>query len=484
MSFLTISPSGIGMCRVDRYGLIILVVATSLVLPLYSAAVARADARNRLVDIRHWSAPTSTRIVFDLKQEADYESSKLTNPERITLTLNGFDGFMPKDLLTVNDGIVKNVRMLQDRKGTVRVVIELEKPAQHNIFPLRPIDGKLPRLVVDIVREDLEQAEKLRREATRQGKKQGEFIVVIDPGHGGEDPGAISKNGTQEKDVVFAIARKLSAHLNQMPGVTSYLTRNGDYFIPLHKRIQIAKEYGADAFVSIHVNAGFSPKVSGSSVYCLSFKGASSNAARLAAHRENASDSIGGVPFGKDDGVNAILYDMVQTHTLNTSMRFAELLLGELSKINKLHTHTPQQANFAVLRSLDIPSVLIETDFISNPAREQALLSSRFQADIVKAIAASVRQYAGAPTPEPDKSLRIAAKPSLPASSASVPTMQHTTPTPARTPATDPSRKKMNIQKTPPVEAQPVPGYRIVKKSDTQYALEPVGAHTKAARQM
>lgn len=454
---------------------------------LWFVTVTEADQKNRLIDIRYWSAPTFTRIVFDLKQEARYESSKLSNPERITLTMEGFDGFMPKDLLSVGDGIVKTVRALQDRQGTVRVVIELAKQATHNVFPLGPIDGKSPRLVVDIIREDLETADRRQREETRRLKKKGDFVVVVDPGHGGEDPGAISKNGTQEKDVVLAIGKRLVAQFEQIPGIRAYLTRRGDYFIPLQKRIEIAKEYGADAFVSIHVNAGFSPRVTGSSVYCLSFKGASSNAARLAASRENASDRIGGVPLDRQQqGVSAILYDMVQTHTLNTSMRFAETLLGELSKINKLHTHTPQQANFAVLRSLDIPSVLIETDFISNPERERALVSPQFQNDISKAVAGAIRQYAEATALAHGGSERstqalvepLSVKPqkAIPATGTGG---QKTTAAKVE-PEKETDLKKAPAARKSSPESETIPGYRIVKKSSTHYALVPTEKEKKA----
>ena len=445
-----------------------------------TSTVVDAAPKNRLTDIRYWSAPTFTRIVFDVAHDTPYESSKLERPERITLTLKGFDGYLPKSMLEVRDGIVKNVRALQDREGTVRVVIELEKPANHNIFLLGPIDGKSPRLVVDVTRDDLEQAARQQREETRRQKKKGEFIVVVDPGHGGEDPGAVSKNGTQEKDLVLAIGKKLVAQLEQQPGIKAYLTRRGDYFIPLQKRIDIAKEYGADAFVSIHVNAGFSQKVSGSSVYCLSFKCASNNAARLAESRENSSDKIGGVPLvQKEPGVNAILFDMVQTHTLNTSMRFAELLLGELSKINTLHSHAPQQANFAVLRSLDIPSVLIETDFITNPVRERALASHQFQQELAKNITSAVRQFAGVAGPGNEQSEHVARnqveqKPvqqDIPAVQ-TVREQRTSLGSAARTP--DPSVKKTPLQKKNPQELHAVPGYRIVKKSETQYALVPV----------
>jgi N-acetylmuramoyl-L-alanine amidase len=459
---------------------------------LSSGAV--AAQQNHLSDIRFWSAPTFTRIVFDLQQETQPDASTLADPDRIAVVMSGFDGFLPRSLLSINDGIVRNVRALQDRDGNIRVLIELEKPATHKIFSLRPIDGKSPRLVVDVTRLDLEQADRRQREETRLQKKTGDYIIVVDPGHGGEDPGAVSKKGTQEKDLVLAIGRKLVGQLERTAGIKAYLTRTGDYFIPLQKRIEIAKEYGADVFVSVHVNAGFSPKVSGSSVYCLSFKGASSNVATMAAQRENASDSIGGVSLdGQESGVNAILYDMVQTHTLNTSVRLAELLLSDISKFNKLYSATPQQANFAVLRSLDIPSVLIETDFISTPERERSLKTEGFQNEFAKTVAAAVRTYVAgtdlrpqAPA-SPEQTARSDLQPpsSGKSSAAASGLAQSRMPRagnnkaveqPAAAVPTKQAAAGGTKTKTPhkPLIPEPVQGYRVVKKSETEFALVPV----------
>lgn len=376
--------------RLYRFLCLLIIWESLISLPVASAG----EGKNRLSDIRYWSSPTFTRLVLDLKDETQCNSFILKEPERIVIELNDFDGYMPKTLLNINDGIVKNVRALQDKEGKIRMIIDLEKPAAHKIFPLKQVDEKMPRLVIDITRLDLEQADRMQREETRKQKKQGDYIVVVDPGHGGEDPGAVSKRGTQEKDVVLDMGKQLVAQLNRIPGLKTYLTRKGDYFIPLQNRIEIAKEYGADIFISVHANAGFSKKVCGSSVYCLSFKGASSNAATMAAQRENASDVVGGVPLDqKGTNVNLIVCDLVQTHTLNSSVQLAEQLLSEISKINKLYTPTPQQANFAVLRSLDIPSVLIETDFISNPDRERQLKSMAFQIEFAKTTAGTVKEF-------------------------------------------------------------------------------------------
>jgi len=449
---------------------------------LWASAALAAAGQNRLTDIRHWSSPTYTRLVIDLKAETAWETQEQKDSNRLIVELDGFDGFMPKELLEINDGIIKKVRALQSG-GKVRILIELEKPAEHKIFALKKIDEKPPRLVIDVTRADLEQAARGHREETRKKKKKGDYIVVIDPGHGGEDPGAVSPSGTYEKNLVLSIGKQLAAKLGSMPGIKAYLTRKGDYFIPLGKRIEIAKEYGADLFLSIHVNAGFSTKAAGSSVYCLSFKGASSNLARLAEERENASDSIGGVPLEQQkSNLNVILCDLVQTHTINSSVQLAALLLEDVGKFNKLYLNTPQEANFAVLRAPDIPSVLFETDFISSPDREAMLKSREFQNRIVETVAGSVAAH-------------LAARPQQDGSAAAKNAKRETAP-PAAQPATEmkgspqpPGFEKsggaeaVSAEKlprstkpasAPPLQAPPGGKYRIVKKSDTEYALVPI----------
>ena len=352
------------------------------------------EARNHLSDIRYWSSPTFTRIVLDLKSEPRFDSFSLVKPDRLVVDLKNFDGQVPKKLLTINDGIVKKIRASQKSKGTIRIVVDLAKKSDHKIFPLKKISTKLPRLVIDITRPDLEEADRFQREETRKRKKKGNYIVVIDPGHGGEDPGAVGKKKTKEKDIVFAIAKKLAWKLNHKKGVKAYLTRKGDYFISLKKRIEITKQYGADLFISIHADSSFSKKVYGSSVYCLSFKGASSNTAKMVAAKENASDFIGGVPLDhQNHDLNAIIFDLVQTHNLNSSLHFAGLTLKEISKVNKLHTKRPHQAGFAVLTAPDIPSILIETDFISNPRREKRMKTAWFQNEFANRIAIATSQF-------------------------------------------------------------------------------------------
>lgn len=355
------------------------------------------EARNRLSDIRYWSSPTGTRIVLDLGADARYDSFTLKNPDRLVVDLKEFDLAAPQKVLTINDGIVTVVRLSAAGKADIRVVIGLAKKTNHSIFPLQKIQDKPPRLVIDITCPELETSGRAEREQTRQRESHGNYIVALDPGHGGEDPGAVSRNGAHEKDLVLALARRLQTKLNQQQGIRAYLTRRGDYFIPLQERVRIAQQYGANLFLSIHVDSSFSQRTSGSSVYCLSFKGASDNAARTVAAKENSSDSIGGVPLDKQDSdLNTIIVDLVQTHSLNSGLRFAGVILREIAQINKVHTPKPRQANFVVLNAPDIPSVLIETDFISNPRSEKKLRTDAFQNAFAARLAAAVAAFAPA----------------------------------------------------------------------------------------
>ena len=229
---------------------------------------------------------------------------------------------VPRDLMLINDKIVKQVRAAGSGSDRVRIVIDLDQKSEHTIFSLGAIEPKPPRLVIDISRPDLEEADRTRRTQTRQSIQSGTRIVVVDPGHGGEDPGAVGRGRLYEKNIVLAIARRLVDDLNRQPGIKAYLTRTGDYFIPLAKRVEIAKQYGADLFISIHADASFNTRAAGSTVYCLSFKGATSNTARMAAKKENASDFIGGVPLGQPGGdLNNIIFDLLQTHSVNAGLR-------------------------------------------------------------------------------------------------------------------------------------------------------------------
>ena len=449
--------------------------ACVVALCILCAPASRAGAAaNRLTDIRFWTSPTFTRLVFDLRAETSWKESPQKDATILELELVGFDGALPREVMPVGDGIVKAVRA-RAAAGKIRLVIELEKPAEHRVFILKKIDEKPPRLVVDVTRADLEAADRVQRQQTARQKKRGDFIVVIDPGHGGEDPGAVSAAGSHEKDIVLALSRQLAAQLGAAPGITAYLTRKGDYFIPLGKRVEIAREYGADLFLSIHVNAGFSSRASGSSVYCLSFKGASNNVAKVAEARENASDSIGGVPLEQQkSNINVILCDLVQTHSINSSVQLADMLLDGLGKFNRLYLANPQEANFAVLRAPDTPSVLIETDFISSPDREKMLKSKEFQSRFVKTVTETVAAYLSA---RPGKTAPAAMQAAR-APAAAQPEQEMPEPVrvaPSGQPA--PAAEKKEPPKTAIDELPPAPEggkYRVVRKSATEYALVPV----------
>jgi len=365
-----------------------------LLLSVLNAAHAHASGRNRLTDIRFWSAPTYTRIVLDLQQEAVFETFTLTGPDRIVVDVLAVEPRVPRDRMTINDKIVTQVRAAGSGSDRVRIVVDLARQSEHTIFTLGPIGVKPPRLVIDVSRPDLEAAERKSRTRARDATRPGTRIVVVDPGHGGEDPGAVGRGRVYEKDIVLAISRRLVDNLNRRQGIKAYLTRTGDYFIPLAKRVEIARQYGADLFISLHADASFNKKAAGSSVYCLSFKGASSNAARMAARKENASDFIGGVPIARaGDDLNNIIFDMVQTRSLNAGLQLAGLVLKEIGAVNRLHTKKPQQANFAVLRAPHIPSVLIETDFVSNVSRARRLRDKSFQVTFARRITRAVEAF-------------------------------------------------------------------------------------------
>jgi len=218
--------------------------------------------------------------------------------------------------------------------------------------------------------------------------------IALDPGHGGEDPGAIGKRGTYEKDVVLSIARRLKRLLDQEPNMRAYLTRDGDYFVPLHMRVQRARRVQADLFVSIHADAWISPTARGSSVYALSDKGASSSAARWMANKENSADLIGGLNIRhKDRAVAEVLLDMSTTAQIKDSLQLGKSVLTELGGINALHKSRVEQAGFAVLKAPDIPSILVETAFISNPDEEARLVDEQYQQQMAEALIAGIRRY-------------------------------------------------------------------------------------------
>jgi N-acetylmuramoyl-L-alanine amidase len=303
---------------------------------------------------------------------------------------------MPKP--DAKERVVRNIRSAF-RDGTdLRVVLDLERRVRPKSFILKPNREYGYRLVVDLELEQTAQTANpvgiLSKTSARARARSRDVIVAIDAGHGGEDPGARGARGTYEKDVVLGIARKLAALVKAEPGMRPVMIRNGDYFMKLRDRVRRARKYKADLFVSIHADAFRDPRVRGSSVYTLSQRGASSEAARWLAERENTADLIGGVKLeNKDDILASVLLDLSQTATLQASMEAAANVLKGLKKLGKTHKRRVQQAGFVVLKSPDIPSMLVETAFISNPWEERRLKNPAHQKKLAKALMSGIRRY-------------------------------------------------------------------------------------------
>jgi N-acetylmuramoyl-L-alanine amidase len=344
---------------------------------------------------RLWESPEHTRVVFDLSRPGEHKVFTLDDPPRVVIDLRGATlgrNFAPP----AAKGIVRNVRTGTPEKGVLRIVIDTTAKARPRSFLLTPAQNRGHRLVVDLTPAGAAAAATpkvvQRPPPTVDG---GRLVTIaIDPGHGGEDPGAIGPRGTREKDVVLSISRQLAEAIDREPGMRAVLIRDGDYFLPLRQRYQKAREAQADLFLSIHADAIAHGRAAGSSVYMLSTRGASSQAARWLADRENASDLVGGVSLeGKDNTLAAVLLDLSQGATLQASDQVANHVLKSLARFGRVHKHEVQRANFVVLRAPDVPSILIETAFISNAEEEKRLRDPAHQGRIATAILDGVRNW-------------------------------------------------------------------------------------------
>jgi N-acetylmuramoyl-L-alanine amidase len=348
----------------------------------------------RLAEIRHWSAPDHTQVVADLEGTPAYEVLPQTEPLLYTLQLRGI--LIPRGTheIAVADQVIGKIRVEPEGMNEAKLSLFLIQPSQLNVLLLNPFEGKPNRLVIEVSRPDLQAKEKEQQQSTRELKARNKRIVVIDPGHGGDDPGAIGPRKTLEKDIVLALAQNLQKILDSTPEVRAFLTRRGDYFVPLDDRVKIAQEYGADLFISLHANGSRSRHTRGTSIYCLSLKGASDKTTQLLAEKENASDLVGGTslaPVQKD--LDTILLDLEQTHAINESLQLGGLALNEMGRINRIQFSQPRQAGFAVLKGPEFPSILVETAYITHPTEEMLLRKKRFQDRICQAIAAAVKKY-------------------------------------------------------------------------------------------
>jgi N-acetylmuramoyl-L-alanine amidase len=352
--------------------------------------------------VRSWTAPDHTRVVLDVTGSGNPRMFTLHSPFRLVLDLKSVKTRHSGSKF-INDGVVRRVRWAPYKRGT-RVVLVLEDELKHHFFYLKPSRGMLARYVIDVMRpEKVVVQEKLRREkeAVLQ-KRERHFIVVVDPGHGGDDPGAIH-NGLVEKRVTFSIAKKLVLLLNSTPGFKAYLTRKGDYYLPLRKRVEIAHDYKADLFISIHCNAAPDRRVRGAMVFSLSSSGASDNVSRMLAHIENTSDMMD-LEFTKKKEVNYILLDLAQDYSKKESERFAYVALNRLVGNTGLPRGGVKKARFTVLKNPGIPSVLVEVGFLSNRREAKLLRSDTFRTRVAASLCDAVTVYSRnlhkAPSPE------------------------------------------------------------------------------------
>jgi len=365
-----------------------------LISPVWAAPV-------QVQNVRIWAAPDSTRVVFDLSGPVQHEVTVAGDPDRVVVDIEGALTPTNSSQPEGHDRFLRHVNTVPFDLGA-RFVLDLKKTAVAKSFQLGPNQHYGHRLVLDLgdVQDEQSADEPVAPTAPTSDERR-DIIIAVDAGHGGDDPGARGPKGTWEKNITLQMARVLAAKINAEPGMRAVLTREGDYFLPLRKRMDMARRHKADLFVSIHADAFRDRRVQGSSVYVLSDRGASSEHARWLAEQENASDLIGGVSLDVEDDVLAsVLLDLSQTASLEASIDVAERVLQGLRKIGRLHKHRVESAGFMVLKSPDIPSILVEAAYISNPDEEAKLRSPPHQQKIAEAILSGLRGYFTARAPE------------------------------------------------------------------------------------
>ncbi|WP_211454458.1 N-acetylmuramoyl-L-alanine amidase [Collimonas antrihumi] len=398
----------------------------------------------QIVAVRVWPAEDYTRVTLENDSELKTTHFLVQNPDRMVVDIEGIE-LNPtlKELVAKiqpNDPYIKQVRVGQNRPNVVRLVFDLKEEVKPQVFTLAPVGGYQHRLVFDlypanppdliaamiekgewpsanpgeiappvaqtkppVLKPQLQPQPEPPPQIARVDPKADKtptptltrmITIALDPGHGGEDPGATGRGGNREKDVVLSIAKRLKAKIEQQPNMRVMLTRDADYFVPLGVRVQKARKVQADLFVSIHADAFVTPTARGSSVFALSEKGASSTAARWLANKENSADLIGGINIKSHDRqLASVLLDLSTTAQINDSMKLGSAVLNEIGGINKLHKGAVEQAGFAVLKAPDIPSILIETAFISNPEEEAKLTDNAYQDQMADAVLKGIKKY-------------------------------------------------------------------------------------------
>ncbi len=351
-------------------------------------------AATELRDVRVWASPDSTRVVFDLDGTTEHTLFTLSNPDRLVIDLKNTrrsPNFVENAEVK---GHVVQVRSGTQDGGTLRVVLDLKKSLKSKSFSLPPNDSYGDRVVVDLFDEGAAAAKPVSPMAPGVASPDKPVIIAIDAGHGGEDPGARGLNGMWEKDIALSLARRLSALVDQEKGFKSVLIRDGDYYVGLRDRIDKAQVAQADLLVSIHANSFRDSTVRGTAVYVLSPKGASSEHAKLLAQRENMSDLIGGVESqARDDTTRAVLIDIAQTSAIEASHDLGDRMLSAIGRVNPLQKRRVQQAAFVVLKAPDIPSVLIETAFLTNAQEARLLADPGHQAKLARSMFDGIKGY-------------------------------------------------------------------------------------------
>ena len=367
-------------------------LAMLLVWPV--AALAGKDVES----VRIWPAPDHTRLVLDIAGKVEHNVFSLSGPSRLVIDMKDVTLKADFSELDLSGSPIQRIRSAPRNGNDLRVVLDLKSEIKPRSFQLEPNQQYGHRLVVDLIDEGGLKVQKAAKPTvTDHASGKRDIIVVIDAGHGGEDPGAIGPRGTREKDVVLSMAKTLQRIIDGKPGFTAKLTRTGDYYIDLRSRTLLARKHNADLFVSVHADAFRTPQPRGASVFALSQRGATSESARWLAQSENRSDLIGGAGGvslnGRDEMLAGVLLDLSMTASINSSLGIGSSILGELGNVTKLHKRGVEQAAFVVLKSPDIPSLLVEAGFISNPQEERNLSSSSYQRKLANAVFDGIYDY-------------------------------------------------------------------------------------------
>lgn len=356
---------------------------------------------------RLWPSSDYTRLTLEAPQPLSYKYFTLGSPDRLVIDLEGVEPGATLDalsgLLAADDPYIASIRTGLNRPGVMRIVLALKTPAKPSVFALQPLGQYGHRLVIDLYPATASVADVAKAEPATRADKTAKppapqyarlITVAVDAGHGGEDPGAVGANGSHEKNITLALAKKLKQKIDAQENMRAVLTRDGDYFVPLAQRVVKARAVKADLFLSIHADAFIKPHARGSSVFALSENGATSAAARWLAKKENEADLIGGINIDvKDPFLKRTLIDLSQTATINDSLKLGRAVLKEIGSVNTLHKNEVEQAGFAVLKAPDIPSILVETAFISNPEEEARLNDAAYQDRLVDAILDGIKAY-------------------------------------------------------------------------------------------